>query len=141
MNILLAVDGSEVSLHAVRSLIAHARQFRDKPHVHLLHVHPPMPIGLATHPLSHDTLENYYREEGESALLVARQCLLDAEVPYTPHIHVGQPAEIIVKLARELGCGLICMGSHGHGALQNAMLGSVAAKVLHLAEVPVMLVK
>jgi len=33
------------------------------------------------------------------------------------------------------------MGSHGRGALSGAVLGSVAQKVVHLASVPVVLVK
>lgn len=141
MNILLAVDGSEVALRAVRSLIDHVRRFREAPAVHLLYVHPPIPVGLAMHPLSHDTLDSYYREEGEAALAPARRILEDAGLACTPHLHVGQPAEAIVARAQELGCTLICMGSHGHGALQNAILGSVATQVLHAANVPVLIVR
>lgn len=141
MKILLAVDGSEISLRAVRSLIDHVQWFADKPAVHLLTVHPPIPVGLATQHVGQAALERYYREEGETTLAAARQLLDAAHLPHTPHIHVGEPAAIIVKLAGELGCDLICMGSHGHGVLQNAILGSVATRVLHLARVPVLLAK
>lgn len=141
MKILLAVDGSEISLRAVRSLIDHVRWFADKPAVHLLTVHPPIPVGLATQHVGQAALERYYREEGETMLAPARQLLEAALLPHTPHIHVGEPAAIIVRLAGELGCDLICMGSHGHGVLQNAILGSVATRVLHLARVPVLLAK
>ncbi len=141
MNILLAVDGSSASLHAVDHLIVHVREFRERPQIHLLYVHPPLPIGLATHPLSQETLQKYYREEGDSVLLAAGQRLLDAELPFSSHIHVGQPAEIIVKLAEELSCEFVCMGSRGHGAIGSALLGSVASKVLHLSTLPVLLVK
>ena len=141
MKILLAVDGSEISLRAVRSLVDHVQWFANKPEVHLLTVQPPIPVGLATQHVGHDALERYYREEGESMLASARQLLDAASLPHTPHIHVGEPAAIIVKLARELDCDLICMGSHGHGALQNAILGSVATRVLHLSRVPVLLAK
>ncbi|MBI5921589.1 MAG: universal stress protein [Betaproteobacteria bacterium] len=141
MKILLAVDGSEISLRAVRSLVDHVQWFANKPEVHLLTVQPPIPVGLATQHVGHDALERYYREEGESMLASARQLLDAASLPHTPHIHVGEPAAIIVKLAGELDCDLICMGSHGHGALQNAILGSVATRVLHLSRVPVLLAK
>ena len=33
------------------------------------------------------------------------------------------------------------MGTRGHGAVANMLIGSVATKVLHLVEVPVLLVK
>lgn len=141
MKILLAVDGSEISLRAVHSLIDHAKWFADKPELHLLTVHPPIPGGLATQYVSHAALAQYYREEGEAALAPARQLLDGASLPHIPHIHVGEPAAVIVKVAQELGCELICMGSHGHGALQNAILGSVATRVLHLARVPVLVAK
>jgi len=141
MKILLAIDGSEVSQRALHSLLGHVQWFRDKPEVHLLHVHLPVPVGLAVQHVSQDVLDRYYREEGEAVLAAARTELAAAGIATAVHIHVGQPAEIIVKLAGELGCDLICMGTHGRGALAGAMLGSVAAKVLHHAAVPVLLAK
>ncbi|MFA7269442.1 MAG: universal stress protein [Sterolibacterium sp.] len=141
MKILLAVDGSDISLRAVRSLIDHVQWFADKPEVLLLTVHLPIPSGLATHYVSHAALQSYYRESGDIALAPARQLLDAASLPHTPHIHVGDPAVVIVKMADELGCDLICLGSHGHGAMQNAILGSVVTRVLHLARVPVLVAK
>jgi len=141
MKILMAVDGSADSLNALRSLIEHVRWFSDRPELHLLHVHPPIPVGLVTRHVGHDALESYYREEGEAALAAARELLDSAQLPYALHIHVGQPAETIVKEATELGCDLIAMGNHGRGALPSAILGSVATRVLHLAQIPVLLAK
>lgn len=141
MKILLAVDGSLHALRAAEALIEHAGALRERPQVHLLHVHPPIPVGLATQHISRDVLERYYREEGESAMGDARAMLDAAELPCTPHIHVGEAAETIVKLAREWDCDLICMGTHGRGAISNALLGSVTGKVLHLSAIPVLLAK
>lgn len=141
MKILLAIDGSEVSQRALASLVAHVQWFRDKPEVHLLHVHLPIPVGLAVQHVSQEALDRYYREEGEAVLADARRRLEEAGLAVTQHIHVGHPAEIIVKLAAELGCELICLGTHGRGAVAGVVLGSVAGKVLHLAQVPVLLAK
>ena len=141
MKILVAQDGSETSLRAIRHLIAHVKWFREQPGVELLFVHPPIPIGLATKHVSEATLDAYYREEGEQALAAARRLLDEAGVKYSAHIHVGPVAESVVRLAGELGCDLICMGTHGRGALRNALIGSVATKVLHLSALPVMLAK
>ena len=141
MKILLAIDGSEVSQRALASLVAHVQWFRDKPDIHLLHVHLPIPVGLAVQHVSQEALDRYYREEGEAVLAEARKRLEDAGLAVTWHIHVGQPAEVIVRLAAELGCDLICLGTHGRGAVAGAVLGSVAGKVLHLAQVPVLLAK
>ncbi len=141
MKILLAIDGSEVSQRAVASLIGHVQWFREKPEIHLLHVHLPIPVGLAVQHVSQEALDRYYREEGESVLGEARKRLAESGFPVTQHIHVGHPAEIVVKLAEELGCELICLGTHGRGAIAGAVLGSVANKVLHLATIPVLLAK
>ena len=141
MRVLIAIDGSDASKMAVRSLIDHVSWFRERPELHLLHVHPPVPVGLATRHVGHDVLEHYYREESEAALAAARALFDAAKLPYTLHIHVGEPALTIVKVAGELACDLISLGNHGRGALPNALLGSVATKVLHLTSIPVLLSK
>jgi nucleotide-binding universal stress UspA family protein len=54
---------------------------------------------------------------------------------------VGPVAESIVEKALDTGCDLICIGSRGLGDLGRALLGSTATKVLHLSDLPVLLVK
>jgi nucleotide-binding universal stress UspA family protein len=48
---------------------------------------------------------------------------------------------MIAQYAKEKGCDQIVMGTRGLGTVQGLLLGSVATKVIHLANVPVMLVK
>lgn len=141
LKILLPVDGSECSARAVDHLTGHADWFGGSPEVHVLHVHLPIPIGRVQRHIGPATLDAYYREESEAIVAPAVARLAAAGIAATPHIHVGQPAEVIVRVARELGCGLVVMGTHGRGALPAIVLGSVASKVLHLAESPVLLVK
>lgn len=138
MNILLAVDDSAPSLEAVEGCIAHARTLKRAPHIHLLHVHAPVPIAAATRHVSQDALLKYYREESEKQLAPARRLIDAAGLASTSHIHVGEAAEIIAQLAPALDCALICMGTRGQGALGRAVLGSVAAKVLRRARTPVL---
>jgi nucleotide-binding universal stress UspA family protein len=47
-------------------------------------------------------------------------------------------AQQIVAAANEQRCDLIFMGSHGHGAWDRLLLGSVTAKVLALCHIPVL---
>ena len=54
---------------------------------------------------------------------------------------IGDAAEEIVALATELHNDQIVMGTHGRGALQGLLMGSTTTKVIHLAKVPVLLVK
>ena len=141
MKILLPVDGSECALRAVEHLISHSAWFRDLPEIHLLHVHAPIPIGRVQAHVGKETLHAYYLEESQASLLEAQQKLDAAGCAHTIHIHVGQPAEVIAKLAAEQGCELILMGTHGRGGIAGLVTGSVANRVLHLASCPVLLVK
>ncbi len=52
-------------------------------------------------------------------------------------VEIGDPAASITDYAHDNGIDLICMPTHGHGAFRRALLGSVTAKVLHDARVPV----
>ena len=53
----------------------------------------------------------------------------------------GNPVDQIVGQAEERNCDLIVMGSHGHGNLTEAMLGSTARRVLRRSRVPVLVVR
>ena len=86
-------------------------------------------------------LQQFYQDEGLAALKSARDRLDAARIPYTFHIGIGEPAEIIAQYAREKECDQIIMGTRGLGSVGGLLLGSVAMKVLHLASVPVLLVK
>ncbi|MCE1181643.1 MAG: universal stress protein [Rhodocyclales bacterium] len=140
-KILLAVDGSDCSLRAVDHLLELIAAFSEAPEIHLLYVQPPIPMGGVLAHVSKETLDAHYREEAEHELAAARQRLAAAGVPYILHIHVGQAAPLIVKLAGELGCRLIAMGAHGRGALAGALCGSVTTRVMHLSHLPVMVIK
>lgn len=141
MKILLAVDGSGCSERAVAEAIATAANWRDSPEIHLLYVHPPIPVGRVQSHIGHDTLESYYREESLPHLASAEQALAAADVAFTRHIHVGEAADVVVRVATELACDWIVMGNKGRSAVAEAVLGSVSHRVLHLAPCPVLLVK
>lgn len=141
MKILLPVDGSECSLRAVDHLITHAAWFRDVPEIHLLQVHAPIPIGRVQAHVGRDTLHAYYLEESQELLIAAQKKLDAAGRFHTTHIHVGQPAEVIAKVAGELACDLIIMGTHGRSGMAGLVTGSVANRVLFLANCPILLVK
>lgn len=42
----------------------------------------------------------------------------------------GDPAKLIVEKAEELGADMIILGSHGHGLLRKALLGSVSESII-----------
>jgi nucleotide-binding universal stress UspA family protein len=53
----------------------------------------------------------------------------------------GNPVEQILKHAQERSCDLIVMGTHGHGTLEDVMLGSTARRVIRRSKIPVLVVR
>jgi universal stress protein A len=54
---------------------------------------------------------------------------------------LGKPSDEILKSAREEGCDLIAMTTHGHRLLQDLIYGATITRVRHESEVPIFLVK
>jgi nucleotide-binding universal stress UspA family protein len=140
-KILIPVDGSDNSLRAVRFVIG---QMADAPaamEAHLLNVQPPVITGDVKMFVGQEAINAYYHDEAIKALGPARAAFDAAQIPYVYHIGIGHVAETIAAYAREKECTQIVMGARGLGSLAGLLLGSVTAKVVHLAEVPVTLVK
>jgi nucleotide-binding universal stress UspA family protein len=53
----------------------------------------------------------------------------------------GNPVEQIIRQAEERNCDLIVMGTHGHGTLEDVMLGSTARRVIRRSKMPVLVVR
>ena len=53
----------------------------------------------------------------------------------------GTPAEIIVETAKELSCDLIVMGTHGHSAITDVLIGSTAKRVVRQSTIPVLVIR
>jgi len=56
-------------------------------------------------------------------------------------IETGAPAEIIVQTAKEQNCDLIVMGTHGHGAIADVLIGSTAKWVVRQSPTPVLVIR
>jgi nucleotide-binding universal stress UspA family protein len=115
--------------------------YKSSPQIDLLAVHLPVPrlhnMGLV---VSKQMLERYYAEESAAMLAPSKKILDAAKVKYTAHSAVGSIAATIIEQARQSDSDMICMGTRGMSALASMALGSVAARVLHLADIPVMLI-
>jgi nucleotide-binding universal stress UspA family protein len=140
-RILIAVDGSESAGRAVDYVLQLARRCRDPLEVHVLNVQPPVTFGDIKKFVGQEALNAYYHDEGIKTLAGARRRLDQSGIAHTYHIGVGPVAETIANYAREHACAQIVMGTRGLSSISSLLVGSVAAKVLHLATVPVTLVK
>ena len=141
MKILIPVDGSANAQRAVDYVIKHIAALKEPPQLLLLNVQWNVATGNVKLFINQETINDYYREQGLTALQPARATLDAAALPYQYHISIGTPAEAIVQYASEQAVDYIVMGRQGQGGLQSLLLGSVVNKVLHLANCPVLLVK
>jgi nucleotide-binding universal stress UspA family protein len=111
-KLLLAVDQSEHSRKAVPATVELARAGGGAVHVlHVRELHYPVPPTGVT-----------------------------AEGAVRPSTG-GSPAGPILEYAREVGAGLIVVGSHGHSILGGLLVGSVAHKLTQLSTCPVLVVR
>lgn len=138
-RILAAIDGSE---HADR-VVEHLERLAGSGaalEVLLLNVQPEI-VDWQTHGLARESMLAHRRQLGAQASENAGKRLDDAGIPFRLRIDLGDPARTIAGVAAEERCDGIVMGTRGAGAIPELILGSVASKVVHLAAVPVTLVK
>ena len=141
LRILVPIDGSDNALRALRHIISTRNLYREPMELHLLNVQLPVASGAVKMFISQQQLNDLYRDEGAAALKDARALLDQAGVSYQHHIGVGDLAGTIVSYAKEKQCRQIVIGTRGRGTFAGALLGSVTTKVIHLADMPVVLVK
>lgn len=138
LKVLLPVDGSDNSLRTVRFVVQKAPLYKEPLEIHLLNVQHPFPGTIRG---VHEQAEKYHHDEGVKALAGARELLDKAGLKYAYHIIVGEAGPTIAHFVREKQIQQVVMGTRGAGAVANMLLGSVATKVLHLVDVPVLFVK
>lgn len=56
-------------------------------------------------------------------------------------VRKGNPVDEILKQAEKRNCDLIVMGNHGHGIIEEAIIGSTTRKVLRRSKKPVLVVR
>jgi nucleotide-binding universal stress UspA family protein len=139
VRILVAVDGSEASIHAVELVARLSGRMSQRPDVLLVNVDPPLPPGIAT-AIGAKVVSKYHAGNGEAALEMAKKLMAASGLAYQEHLLVGDPAETIVKLAASSQCELVVMGAHGGSQFNALLLGSVTNKVLTRCQVPVTVV-
>ena len=128
---LVAVDGSECSLRTLATALQLVALGPDR-EVDLVHVQPWLVKEAAQTELS---------RRGWAATARARELLDAAAVRWRLHVVMGEAAPEIASVAAALGSRAIAIGSHGLTATESLLLGSVAYKVVHLAKLPVLIVR
>jgi nucleotide-binding universal stress UspA family protein len=134
-KLLLAVDQSEHSRKAIPATVELARAGGGVVHVlHVRELHYPVPPTVRGESLQEaQQLVDGIVEELKAAGVTAEGTVR----PSTG----GSPAGPILEYAREMGSGLIVVGSHGHSVLGGLLIGSVAHKLTQLSACPVLVVR
>ena len=140
MKLLLPVDGSDVSLEAVRVAI---RLATDGLNTSVVLANVQEAATLYELVVAHDpaVIEQVSAAAGAHTLKAAEALLTLAGIAYETEIASGDPAHTIVDILERYGCDMVVMGASGMSPLRGALLGSVSNEVLHSANVPVMIVK
>lgn len=134
-RILLAVDGSEHSAKAVPVAGDLARRYGGE--VVVLHVREHevtwgADIDVETADEARELVDGVVRELKDVGPNVRGELV---------RVPLGQTPRAILDIARDEGVGLIVMGTRGLSDWGRLLMGSVAHKVVHLAEVPVLVVR
>jgi nucleotide-binding universal stress UspA family protein len=143
-RILCPVDFSEASAAAIEYALDLAAD--TKAEVRLVHVYQSPVYALADGEIvggrdlavqigkqlqgELDALEKKYTRRGAKLATKLATRLVEG-VPYVE----------IVRIAKELMADMIVMGTHGRGGFSHFLLGSVAERVVRMAECPVLTVR
>ena len=139
-KILIATDGSALSDKAAQAALAFAAtQGASVVGLAVAEIYPFMLMPEAGAMVDLSTYEELQDKSAQQALerfkSMAATANVACEAISTRGVH---PYEEIINTARDKGCDLIWMGSHGRKGLDRLLLGSQAQRVLSHSTLPVM---
>ena len=140
-HILIPTDGSELAEHAVTNGLSLAKSVGAK--VSVIIVEAPFMFNV---PESRVQMQDEFAKHAEqikkhatSVLNRAAEAAKLAGVSCdTIQVEHDQPYQAIIAVAKDKGCDLIVMASHGRSGLSAVLLGSVTSNVLMHTKTPVL---
>jgi nucleotide-binding universal stress UspA family protein len=140
MKILLPVDGSDLSLEAVRHAIALVREGLRATCV-LANVQEPGTLYEVLVAHDADVVDDVRARAGVHLLERGEKLLTEAGIEYEIEVASGDPAHTLVDIVENFGCDAVIMGAWGAGPENNAPLGPVAHALTRASPVPVTVVR
>lgn len=139
-HVLIPIDGSSFSDGAVKAGIKLAKEMNAK--LTGLHVTVPFHMMAADSQALTDTraeYENHSKAKAQKVLAAFEKAAKSEGVACESAFVAGEhPHETIINAARDKGCDLILMASHGRRGLQGLLIGSETQKVLTHSKIPVL---
>lgn len=139
-SILLPLDGSSFSEHALGAALDLARRLGGR--LHLVHVHEaPAQLPGDASVMVEAQLGPVLRAQEEDYLrTIAERCVAAGVTPRTALLR-GSVATAIAGYIQDAAIDLVVMTTHGRGGISRAWVGSVADAVVRRAAVPVILLR
>ena len=142
-HILISTDGSELSRRAVHHGLLFAKSVGAK--VTALTVEGSFNVydvpASKVHEMSSSFAEHVERTKAHAEKIlnsVAEEARSAGVTCETVQVEQDHPYEAIIETAKQRGCDLIVMASHGRSGIAAIVLGSVTTKVLTHTKIPVL---
>jgi nucleotide-binding universal stress UspA family protein len=139
-RILCPVDGSNPSARGLRNAIRLASELKARLTVFTVIAEVTVPHGMAHHPPFTKLAAEYEQMEREQFDQFIKGFDF-RDVAWDKEVHLGHPADEIIRLAGDAKYDLIVMGSTGRSGLPRILLGSTAETVARRAPCSVLTVK
>lgn len=137
-NVAVALDGSPLAEQALDKAYS---IFQNNVRYTLIRIVEPVAPGQA---YSSEMIANYEREAREAAedyLQSISEILTGRGATVSADVRVTQPSRGISRIADEFGADMIAITTHGRSGMGRFLLGSVAERILHEADRPVMILR
>jgi len=136
-KVLHANDGSEHAFRALALALAVAKHNNSELHM----------VSIEEIDYLPEFIEEVREETGTAARRFhgvfqrSRAMAEERHVKLHTHVVPGHPVRDIIMLAADLNVDLLVIGTTGHSALYERMVGSRADRIMQLAKCPVLIVK
>lgn len=142
-HILVPTDGSPASERAAQHAVQLAKEIGAK--VTGFHAVPEFHVFTYQTTMLEDTQEQFIKDckaQAQQYLAVIEKTAKDAGVTCdTAYSTSDHPYEAIIDIARDRGCDLITMASHGRKGVKGLLMGSETQKVLIQSQIPVLVLR
>jgi nucleotide-binding universal stress UspA family protein len=136
---LVAVDGSDASVKAVRTVLSLAEPLNVQ--VTLLYVVPPVVGAGGGGWAPMDEIHAAEVTHGQKVLAEVLATVGKSALNIETRAVVGPPVETIASVAEDEAYDLVAVGSTGKGAVKRLLLGSTADRLVQLSTRPVLVVR
>jgi len=143
---LVAHDFSDLAKLALERAAEQLAALGPDAELFILHVHAPMMTGFGIDLGANTAFQDADRALDKEARLRLDELAKGLAEQYPTlavaiGVETGNPANLIVEVARREAADQIVLGSHGRRGLERFFLGSVAERVLRLSDRTVLIVK